>query len=76
MTMYLSSTQAERESATVYRMGFEMIGILMVLAVQGPFATGLFILYLLNELQLIYKRILKIFNDCYRFRDQLFTKLS
>ena len=41
MTLYLSTDQESRTSATVYRMGFEMIGTLLPLAVQGPFSQGL-----------------------------------
>ena len=38
--MYLCTSQAQRQSATIYRMGFEMIGILLVLAIQGPFVQS------------------------------------
>jgi hypothetical protein len=41
MTMYLCSSLKERESATIYRMGFEMIGLLVALAYQGPFLSGI-----------------------------------
>jgi Na+/melibiose symporter-like transporter len=41
MTMYLCSSLKERESATIYRMGFEMIGLLIALAIQGPFLSGI-----------------------------------
>ena len=37
MTMYLCSSIEERESATVYRMASEMVGLLLALAIQGPF---------------------------------------
>jgi hypothetical protein len=40
MTMYLCSSLKERELATIYRMGFEMIGLLLALVIQGPFLSG------------------------------------
>lgn len=39
LTMFLCTSQSQRQSATVYRMGLEMLGILLALAVQGPFAS-------------------------------------
>ena len=35
MTMYLTKSRRKRELATVYRMGFEMAGILIALLIQG-----------------------------------------
>lgn len=41
MTMYLCSSLEERESATIYRMGMEMVGLLLALAIQGPFMANI-----------------------------------
>lgn len=66
MTMYLSHSKKERESITVYRMGklyifkiklellhkgFEMIGLLLALIIQGPFVSGDSTCTKLNETQ-------------------------
>ncbi|RNA28585.1 sodium-dependent lysophosphatidylcholine symporter 1-B-like, partial [Brachionus plicatilis] len=51
MTMYLSHSKQEREAITVYRMGFEMIGLLLALVIQGPFVSGDSNCIKLNETQ-------------------------
>ncbi|CAF0803858.1 unnamed protein product [Brachionus calyciflorus] len=39
MTMYLSHSKKEREIITIFRMGFEMIGLLLALVIQAPFVS-------------------------------------
>jgi Na+/melibiose symporter-like transporter len=39
LTMFLSPSAADRDAATIYRMGSEMLGILLALGIQGPFVS-------------------------------------
>lgn len=40
MTMFLSSSQREREIATVIRMGFELLGVLLAIGIQGALTAS------------------------------------